>query len=170
MGASAPTLRRPLSNALHLAGLLYVSTLRPRQRGAPRRARYRVLCDQAQTAKCHTSAVRTQAVRGSELAADTMRSCTTVQRSDGCSTSAPDVAAHWHARGRVRLAPVQAAREVTLLDYGAGNVRSVRNAITKLGYTIKDVSPLHVRARHGHRSPLQRRSRSSAGLMRTVSP
>ena len=29
---------------------------------------------------------------------------------------------------------------VTLLDYGAGNVRSVRNAITKLGYTVKDVS------------------------------
>ncbi|EFN59230.1 hypothetical protein CHLNCDRAFT_55988 [Chlorella variabilis] len=30
-------------------------------------------------------------------------------------------------------------REVTLLDYGAGNVRSVRNAIKKLGWTIKDV-------------------------------
>jgi hypothetical protein len=35
-----------------------------------------------------------------------------------------------------------AAKEVTLLDYGAGNVRSVRNAIKKLGYTIKDVSRL----------------------------
>jgi hypothetical protein len=35
-----------------------------------------------------------------------------------------------------------AAKEVTLLDYGAGNVRSVRNAIKKLGYTIKDVSSL----------------------------
>uniref|UniRef100_A0A383VTI8 Imidazole glycerol phosphate synthase hisHF n=2 Tax=Tetradesmus obliquus TaxID=3088 RepID=A0A383VTI8_TETOB len=33
-----------------------------------------------------------------------------------------------------------AAKEVTLLDYGAGNVRSVRNAIKKLGYSIKDVS------------------------------
>lgn len=32
------------------------------------------------------------------------------------------------------------AKEVTLLDYGAGNIRSVRNAIKKLGYTIKDVS------------------------------
>ncbi|KAL6756741.1 hypothetical protein V8C86DRAFT_2643894 [Haematococcus lacustris] len=32
-----------------------------------------------------------------------------------------------------------ASREVALLDYGAGNVRSVRNAIKKLGYTIKDV-------------------------------
>lgn len=29
---------------------------------------------------------------------------------------------------------------MTLLDYGAGNVRSVRNAIKKLGWTIKDVS------------------------------
>ena len=28
---------------------------------------------------------------------------------------------------------------VTLLDYGAGNVRSVRNAIRKLGYTVRDV-------------------------------
>jgi len=32
---------------------------------------------------------------------------------------------------------------ITLLDYGAGNVRSVRNAIRKLGYAVKDV----VRAR-----------------------
>ena len=30
--------------------------------------------------------------------------------------------------------------EVTLLDYGAGNVRSVRNAIIKLGFTVKDVT------------------------------
>jgi glutamine amidotransferase/cyclase len=29
---------------------------------------------------------------------------------------------------------------ITLLDYGAGNVRSVRNAIRKLGYTVRDVS------------------------------
>jgi len=28
---------------------------------------------------------------------------------------------------------------VTLLDYGAGNVRSVRNAIKFLGFEIKDV-------------------------------
>jgi imidazole glycerol phosphate synthase glutamine amidotransferase subunit len=28
---------------------------------------------------------------------------------------------------------------ITLLDYGAGNVRSVRNAIKKLGYTVQDV-------------------------------
>jgi hypothetical protein len=41
-----------------------------------------------------------------------------------------------------RSVAARAAKEVTLLDYGAGNVRSVRNAITKLGYTIKDVGPL----------------------------
>ncbi|KAF6260117.1 hypothetical protein COO60DRAFT_1294530 [Scenedesmus sp. NREL 46B-D3] len=38
------------------------------------------------------------------------------------------------------MATRAASKEVTLLDYGAGNVRSVRNAIKKLGYTIKDVS------------------------------
>jgi glutamine amidotransferase/cyclase len=37
------------------------------------------------------------------------------------------------------LASAAAPKEVTLLDYGAGNVRSVRNAIKKLGWTIKDV-------------------------------
>jgi imidazoleglycerol phosphate synthase glutamine amidotransferase subunit HisH len=31
-------------------------------------------------------------------------------------------------------------RSVTLLDYGAGNVRSIRNAITKLGWSIIDVT------------------------------
>ncbi|KAH7280326.1 hypothetical protein KP509_37G061500 [Ceratopteris richardii] len=30
-------------------------------------------------------------------------------------------------------------RVVTLLDYGAGNVRSIRNAIQRLGYHINDV-------------------------------
>lgn len=46
------------------------------------------------------------------------------------------------ARGsakRRQLHPVCASKEVTLLDYGAGNVRSVRNAIRKLGFSIKDV-------------------------------
>lgn len=41
---------------------------------------------------------------------------------------------------RKPFVPQAAAKEVTLLDYGAGNVRSVRNAIKKLGFTIKDVS------------------------------
>ncbi len=57
------------------------------------------------------------------------------RRSGVASTSKP---ATKQAPGRRRTA-IAAAREVTLLDYGAGNVRSVRNAIEKLGYTIKDV-------------------------------
>ncbi|KAF9619121.1 hypothetical protein IFM89_005135 [Coptis chinensis] len=36
-------------------------------------------------------------------------------------------------------ASAQGADTVTLLDYGAGNVRSVRNAIKSLGFNIKDV-------------------------------
>jgi glutamine amidotransferase/cyclase len=44
-------------------------------------------------------------------------------------------------RSRVhRLECAASNNEVTLLDYGAGNVRSVRNAIKQLGFTIKDVS------------------------------
>ncbi|KAF5839125.1 hypothetical protein DUNSADRAFT_1523 [Dunaliella salina] len=39
----------------------------------------------------------------------------------------------------LRAVAAAAGKEVTLLDYGAGNVRSVRNAIMKLGYSIKDV-------------------------------
>ena len=33
-------------------------------------------------------------------------------------------------------------KEITLLDYGAGNIRSIKNAITKLGYTIKEVESI----------------------------
>jgi hypothetical protein len=53
---------------------------------------------------------------------------------EGCSTPLRPQAT------RTLVQPVCAGKEVTLLDYGAGNVRSVRNAIKKLGYTIKDVS------------------------------
>ena len=39
------------------------------------------------------------------------------------------------------------ARTVTLLDYGAGNVRSIRNAINRLGWSIRDVtSPADITA------------------------
>lgn len=46
------------------------------------------------------------------------------------------------AQSRRRALGVVAAanKQVTLLDYGAGNVRSVRNAIKALGWDIKDVS------------------------------
>lgn len=50
-------------------------------------------------------------------------------------------------RGRRRaVAPAASSREVTLLDYGAGNVRSVRNAIKALGFSIKDVRAAAVAA------------------------
>uniref|UniRef100_A0A7C9AGX9 Imidazole glycerol phosphate synthase hisHF n=1 Tax=Opuntia streptacantha TaxID=393608 RepID=A0A7C9AGX9_OPUST len=39
----------------------------------------------------------------------------------------------------IRAAAVGGDNVVTLLDYGAGNVRSVRNAIRRLGFDIKDV-------------------------------
>ena len=57
-----------------------------------------------------------------------------------------DVLAGPARRGARRVVPrrpltVAASKgEVTLLDYGAGNVRSVRNAIIKLGFTVKDVT------------------------------
>jgi hypothetical protein len=34
------------------------------------------------------------------------------------------------------------AKQVTLLDYGAGNVRSVRNALKALGYEVRTPSSL----------------------------
>lgn len=64
---------------------------------------------------------------------------------------------------RALLQPLCAGKEVTLLDYGAGNVRSVRNAIKKLGYTIKDVS--------GHRPPSRAASltsQRSAGCLKSL--
>lgn len=67
-----------------------------------------------------------------------MRSSLPTQQS-----SCPNISRCPHAAkpSRQRCISIHAARrEVTLLDYGAGNVRSVRNAIKKLGYTIKDVS------------------------------
>lgn len=54
--------------------------------------------------------------------------------------SSKDGAMRSRVSSRRNAVRVQAGGEVTLLDYGAGNVRSVRNAIKKLGYTIKDVS------------------------------
>lgn len=44
-------------------------------------------------------------------------------------------------RGRRLRCCASSAQEVTLLDYGAGNVRSVRNAIKRLGFSIKEVRP-----------------------------
>ena len=44
--------------------------------------------------------------------------------------------------GRAYVA-ARAQREVTLLDYGAGNVRSVRNALSKLDCEVKEVCMYH---------------------------
>ena len=61
------------------------------------------------------------------------------------STSGRDLLSACHSEGRRfnRRHAVKTScsrqKEVTLLDYGAGNVRSVRNAILKLGYTLKEV-------------------------------
>nr|CAD1836091.1 unnamed protein product [Ananas comosus var. bracteatus] len=48
---------------------------------------------------------------------------------------------HFRSKKRfsVRAAAASSDRTVTLLDYGAGNVRSVRNAIRYLGFDIRDV-------------------------------
>ena len=43
------------------------------------------------------------------------------------------------APGPIRVFAAESRGEVTLLDYGAGNVRSVRNAIQALGFTVKSV-------------------------------
>ena len=40
----------------------------------------------------------------------------------------------------VCAASASSDKEVWLLDYGAGNVRSVRNAIRYLGYSVRDVA------------------------------
>eukprot|EP00878_Enallax_costatus_P026793 GHUV01028792.1.p1 GENE.GHUV01028792.1~~GHUV01028792.1.p1 ORF type:complete len:424 (+),score=63.96 GHUV01028792.1:103-1374(+) len=66
-----------------------------------------------------------------------MRLSVPTQQSTCPSTS---TCKHAARPSRQRCVSARAAgREVTLLDYGAGNVRSVRNAIKKLGYSIKDV-------------------------------
>ena len=61
-------------------------------------------------------------------------------------------------RRKLSPTPLQAAAtggpspsEVTLLDYGAGNVRSVRNALKRIGYTVKDVSKPCTAADRGFR-------------------
>ena len=44
-----------------------------------------------------------------------------------------------HGRRRTSVCRASSTNEVWLLDYGAGNVRSIRNAIKHLGYTVRDV-------------------------------
>lgn len=60
-----------------------------------------------------------------------------------CKSPAAGVPRCARSRRRLRRGVAFAAsdpsREVWLIDYGAGNVRSVRNAVTKLGYVVRDV-------------------------------
>jgi hypothetical protein len=67
-------------------------------------------------------------------------------------------------RRQAVTAAASSAKEVTLLDYGAGNIRSVRNAIKRLGYTIKDV---RCAPRAAPRSPPPRCARADARARRT---
>lgn len=63
------------------------------------------------------------------IAPNSLRAAQLSKRS--CCTSSP----------RSMVIVASSNKQVTLLDYGAGNVCSVRNAIKKLGYSIKDVRP-----------------------------
>jgi glutamine amidotransferase/cyclase len=58
-------------------------------------------------------------------------------RRRGCSSRS---ARSCRAARRSCAAAASSDKEVWLLDYGAGNVRSVRNAIRHLGYTVRDVA------------------------------
>jgi glutamine amidotransferase/cyclase len=86
-----------------------------------------------------------------------MRCSSSLDHQPQASTSGrweqPPVSHRWRARSRTPQI-IRAAGgvdghlgKITLLDYGAGNVRSVRNAIKRLGYTLKDVSSLLLCAR-----------------------
>ena len=60
----------------------------------------------------------------------------------GRSTPPATTDAHRIKRRRsLAAASSSEAKQVTLLDYGAGNVRSVRNALKRLGYEVKNVRP-----------------------------
>ena len=81
------------------------------------------------------SPARTARARGLRLAARA--------RGDGCAVTRRAVTRSPVRRGRGRANATHAtnaAKEpVYLLDYGAGNVRSVRNAVTALGFEVRDV-------------------------------
>jgi hypothetical protein len=66
-----------------------------------------------------------------------------IQRGGQAGTSAAQrlsTSSRYRVRRRSqRCMTLAASGEVTLLDYGAGNVRSVRNAVKKLGFTLKEV-------------------------------
>ena len=91
-------------------------------------------------------------------AADRMAGSSSSSSSSGVPHHAPRAPAAAQARGYSRRPAAQvsccsSSKEVTLLDYGAGNVRSVRNAIMKLGFTIKDVRRACTHTSQPHPTP-----------------
>lgn len=64
-------------------------------------------------------------------------------------------------RGVHIAAAASGGKDVWLLDYGAGNVRSVRNAIKFLGYNVKDVRPPIKEGQSAHDYAAHQRSRCS---------
>lgn len=81
------------------------------------------------TVPCTSAAARGAAVPSTSApASQSRRQLLDSARFRRRSSSSPSVAA-----------AASDAKSVTLLDYGAGNVRSVRNAIKALGYELKEV-------------------------------
>ena len=57
--------------------------------------------------------------------------------------SSPSTPARWWSRGAALVPHASSAKNpITLLDYGAGNIRSIKNAIRKLGYDIREVQSI----------------------------
>ena len=59
-------------------------------------------------------------------------------------TEKPSICKNRAARRRrlstaIQTEALASGQKVTLLDYGAGNIRSIKNAIMKLGYEIHEV-------------------------------
>ena len=80
----------------------------------------------ASAAAARGAAVPSTSAPGSQLRRQPLGSARCRRRS---SSSSPSV---------VAAASASDAKSVTLLDYGAGNVRSVSNAIKTLGYELKE--------------------------------
>lgn len=72
------------------------------------------------------------------------------------------------SRPRCLTALASGQKEVTLLDYGAGNIRSIRNAIKKLGYSIKDVRAFA--RRPARAAPCRMQCAALCGALRCFAP
>lgn len=82
-------------------------------------------------------------------ASQLMQQSSLISLSDFRPSRAQQISARAQCRAR-KTPQASLSSEVTLLDYGAGNVRSVRNALKKLGYTIKEVCACFTLLSHPH--------------------